>query len=191
MSVIMTDEPDHLNSLPGPSAHVRRAEGGPNLCGGQGNPTGQDDERANEMSVQAEKKAETLPRSWYCELKEENIERVAEMIRARLTGKSFAIASASVVNRPFPRLELRTGCSFEPNWTDGSPEPVRVMQSEGGRRRLAFSAGRYFWMFYPEKKEPTTFSFDHDGFEVSFVAPCGDRHTHYFRAEPEREATNV
>lgn len=130
-----------------------------------------------------------MPRNWYGELTEENIERVAELIRERLAGKHFSIASSSATNRPAPRLELKTGCKFEPSWTDGSKEPVRVMpvqpadwSKEPPARWLAFSAGHYFWMFFP--RESTRFSFDYDGFEVEFSEPCGDLHKHYFRAEP-------
>lgn len=123
-----------------------------------------------------------LRRTWYCELSEKNIDYVARMIRARLDGKTFAIASSSAVNRPDPRLELRTGCRFEPDWTDGSTEAVRMMSDDNGKW-LAFSAGHYFWMFHPREKTPTCFSFDYDGIEVSFYAPCGDMHRHFFRAE--------
>lgn len=128
-------------------------------------------------------KVETLPRSWYGDLSETNVEKVAAMIRARLSGRYFSIASSSAVNRTDPRLELRTGCQFRAEWTDGVDEPVRVWGKEG-ERYLSFAAGGVVWMFFPWEKTPTRFSFDYDGFEVEFVAPCGDRHKHFFRAEP-------
>jgi hypothetical protein len=124
---------------------------------------------------------ETLPSSWYGQLSEKNIERVAAMICARLEGKYFSIASTYVVNRPDPRSEFREHCKFEFGWTDRSTEAVRVMRHEGSSPCLAFSAGHYFWTFYPH--EGACFSFDHDGFEVEFTAPCGDLHKHYFRVE--------
>lgn len=125
----------------------------------------------------------TGPEVWHGELAEENIEKVAAMIRARLEGKTFSVESVYSVNRPSRRREVRPGCRFEAEWADGSKESVRVMRGAGGSRWIAFTAGRTFWTFNARERGGAQFSFDRDGFEVEACAPCGDCHRHRFRAE--------
>ncbi len=129
--------------------------------------------------------AEPVERNFCGTLTVDNIEGVAERMRLLLPGL-FAVVSVRYVDSGNSQLYVDTDCRFNSEWTDGTPEMVRVFRCEEGRDALSFSAGGYLYTFHAA---PTD---DHEDFRYCYVsfedntvrfkerAPAGHLHLHCF-----------
>lgn len=128
-----------------------------------------------------------INRHWFGVLTNENIAGVVAVVREMLKGR-FAIAEAEYCDSQHAGLRLISAdCAIDSRWTsEPAAEPVRLFESEDGRKWFGFSAGGYFWTFNAQP-DPTKdhedyrypyFSFEHDKFTVTHRAPAGKGYLH-------------
>lgn len=139
-----------------------------------------------------------LPRCWDGTLNANNAEAVAARIREQFEGKTFTIASANYAGKGEETdIEVRTDCHFNSDWTDGSPEQIRVFTEESGRVWIGFSAGHHFWPLHAAPGDGYEYPVDRythihldwnkDQMTLTWKAPAGGLFKHCFAVQRNPE----
>ena len=117
-------------------------------------------------------------RNWSGTVTVESLPEIAALIRSLFEDNLFSIASAMYADSKNAYVRCSVDCAFESEWTDGSPEQVRVFDDY-----IGFSTADALWSIRPGNY----IVFEDGSMRVELRAPAGHLHKHLFKKQEQRK----